>query len=135
MIISERKKERIFDQGRIYNFKEMFSNLINLMSIVPNLVDFYLDVFYRNSEFENKKFLEFIETILKMKKIKKVNICFELEYYGDKEKEIYTIDKLVKLFPEVNFRKFEEISIICEKPLKKSVNKNKRNNNEICFII
>jgi hypothetical protein len=134
MIISERAKERICDKGEYYNFKEIFSNLISLISVFPNLVDFCLDVYYRNSEFEDNKFMEFLGVILEMKKIKKVNICFEHEYY-DKEKEIYTIDKLVKLFPEVNFSKFEEIFITCERPLKKSENKNKRDNNKICCII
>ena len=134
MIISERAKERICDEGGYYNFKEIFSNLISLISVFPNLVDFCLDVYYRNSEFEDNKFMEFLGVILEMKKIKKVNICFEYEYY-DKEKEIYTIDKLVKLFPEVNFSKFEEIFITCERPLKKSENKNKRDNNKICCII
>ena len=134
MIISERKKETIFEKGGTYNFKEIFSNLICLMSIVPNLVDFYLDVFYMNDKFEDNKFMEFIGAIFKMKKIKKVNICLEYKYY-EKEKEIFTIDKLVKLFPEVKFDKFEEIYITCEKPLKKSENKNKRDNNEICCII
>ena len=133
MIISERAKERLCDEGSYYNFKEIFSNLISLMSVVPNLVDFCLDVNYKNSAFEDNKFMEFLGVIFKMKKIKKVNICFEHQYY-DKEKEIYTIDKLIKVFPEVNFSKFEEIFITCERPLKKSEIKNKRDNNENCCI-
>jgi len=65
-----------------------------------------------------------------MKKIKKVNICFKQTNY-DKEKEIYNIDKLVKLFPEVNFSKFEEIFIKYERPLKNAKYKHKRKNNGI----
>jgi len=134
MIISERSKERLWNEGSYYNFKEIFSNLISLMSVVPNLVDFCLDVIYMNSAFEDNKFMEFLGVIFEMKKIKKVNICFE-HYSYSKEKEIYTIDKLVKLFPEVNFSKFEEIFITCERPLKKSEIKSKRDNNGNCCIL
>ena len=73
-----------------------------------------------------------------MEKLKKVNICIEYNNfsYKGKEKIIYTIDKLAELFPEANLNKFEEIYIVCEKPIKSPENENKRkNNNEMCCII
>ena len=136
IIISERKEDRIFDEERNYNFKEIFSNLIRLLSLFPNLVDFYLDIYYWNYNFEEEKFKEFIERILKMEKIKKVNIYIECVNFSHKEKVIYTINKLAELFPEANLNKFEEIYIVYEKPLQSPENENKRkNNNEMCCII
>ena len=138
IIISERKENRIFDEERNYSFKEIFSNLIRLLSLVPNLADFYLDIYYWNYNFEEDKFKEFIERILKMDKIKKVNICIEYTNFSNtgKEKVIYTINKLAELFPEANLNKFEEIYIVYEKPLQSPENVNKRkNNNEMCCFI
>ena len=120
-----------------YNFLKIFPNLINLMNIFPNLIDFYLESYYLKEKFDEKIFIKFLEKILKMKKIKKINIILKICYL-EKENEFYAIDKLSKLFPEIKYNKFEEIFIKIEKPLEKKVeyeNKKDKKNDEICCII
>ena len=96
-------KEKIFD------YDLLFPQLISLTYIFPNLVEFFLESYYLEATFKENKFMEFLEKLIKMNNIKKINIY--LKVLSATDTDIYTEDDLIKKFPGININKFEKIFI------------------------
>ena len=86
--------------SRKYDLIKNFYNNIDKMS---NLREFNFS--YKSTEISKDFFIKFVEKIFNLKYIKNIEIKI------NEDDNIYSRDELIKLFPKINFHKFDKIII------------------------
>ena len=81
-------------------------NLYNNIDCMPNLIEFYLDCI---KSVVDKEFYD--KFILKLLSLKLNSIHFSIKNGDDEKDETYSKDELIKIYPSINYDKYDKIFI------------------------